>query len=98
MPNKIMSIVTIGYLEVNVCSYCCQTNSLRKEHRLLSVLSSFYSLAPDSSVAIKWNLDKGHSISSDITSEESTVEPLNRGHFGTSHFVHYREVVLFSEV
>ncbi len=26
------------------------------------------------------------------------VEPLNKGHFGTSHFVHYREVVLFSEV
>ena len=24
-----------------------------------------------------------------------TVEPLNNGHVGTDHFVHYREVVLF---
>ena len=24
-----------------------------------------------------------------------TVEPLNNGHIGTDHFVHYREVVLF---
>ena len=24
-----------------------------------------------------------------------TVEPLNIGHIGTDHFVHYREVVLF---
>ncbi len=28
----------------------------------------------------------------------TTVEPPNKGHFGTSHFVHYREVVLFSVV
>ena len=27
-----------------------------------------------------------------------TVEPLNNGHIGTDHFVHYREVVLFQEV
>ena len=27
-----------------------------------------------------------------------TVEPPNKGHFGTSHFVLCREVVLFSEV
>ncbi len=27
-----------------------------------------------------------------------TVEPLSKGHFGTSHFVPCREVVLFSEV
>ncbi len=27
-----------------------------------------------------------------------TVEYLNKGHIGNSHFVHYREVVLFSEV
>ena len=26
---------------------------------------------------------------------ECTVEPLNNGHIGTDHFVHYREVVLF---
>ncbi len=26
---------------------------------------------------------------------KNTVEPLNKGHIGTSHFVHYREVVLF---
>ena len=25
----------------------------------------------------------------------TTVEPLNNGHIGTDHFVHYREVVLF---
>ena len=24
-----------------------------------------------------------------------TVEPLNNGHIGADHFVHYREVVLF---
>ena len=24
-----------------------------------------------------------------------TVEPLNNGHIGTDHFVHYREIVLF---
>ncbi len=29
------------------------------------------------------------------TSHICTVEPLNKGHIGTSHFVHYREVVLF---
>ena len=28
----------------------------------------------------------------------NTVEPLNNGHIGTSHFVLYREVVLSSEV
>ncbi len=27
-----------------------------------------------------------------------TVEPPNKGHSGTSHFVHYREVVLFLEI
>ncbi len=27
-----------------------------------------------------------------------TMEPLNKGHFGTSHFVPCREAVLFSEV
>ncbi len=26
------------------------------------------------------------------------MEPLVEGHIGTSHFVHYKEVVLFSEV
>ncbi len=26
------------------------------------------------------------------------MEPLNKGHIGTSYFIHYREVVLFSEV
>ncbi len=24
-----------------------------------------------------------------------TVEPPNKGHIGTSHFIHYREVVLY---
>ncbi len=28
----------------------------------------------------------------------NTVEPLSKGHFGTSHFVPSREAVLFSEV
>ncbi len=28
----------------------------------------------------------------------STLEPLNKGHFGASHFVLYREVVRSSEV
>ena len=27
-----------------------------------------------------------------------TVEPLNNGHVGTDHFVHYREVVLFQRL
>ena len=27
-----------------------------------------------------------------------TVEPPNKGHFGTCHFVHYSEVVLFLNV
>ncbi len=28
-----------------------------------------------------------------LSSSLCTVEPLNKGHIGTSHFVHYREVV-----
>ncbi len=31
----------------------------------------------------------------DLISLCCTVEPLNKGHIGTSHFVHYREAVLF---
>ncbi len=30
-----------------------------------------------------------------LSSSLCTVEPRNKGHIGTSHFVHYREVVLF---
>ncbi len=36
----------------------------------------------------------GPAILSTIERLSSTMEPLNEGHFGTSHFVHYREVVL----
>ncbi len=36
--------------------------------------------------------DEGKTSSVSIS---NTVEPLNKGHIGTSHFVHYREVVLF---
>ena len=32
------------------------------------------------------------------TPEITTVEPPNKGHFGTNHSVHYQEDVLFSEV
>ena len=39
---------------------------------------------------------EGYICSSIIYTEERyTVEPLNNGHIGTHHFVHYREVVLF---
>ena len=31
----------------------------------------------------------------ELTNSIYTVEPLNNGHVGTDHFVHYREVVLF---
>ncbi len=30
-----------------------------------------------------------------LSSSLCIVEPLNKGHIGTSHFVHYREAVLF---
>ena len=29
---------------------------------------------------------------------DNAVEPLNNGHIGTDHFVHYREVVLFQRI
>ncbi len=51
---------------------------------------------------VRWNLwtrdTLGPAILSTIerlSSSLCTVEPLNKGHVGTSHFVHYREVVLF---
>ena len=34
-------------------------------------------------------------VSHNIILSGYTVEPLNNGHIGTDHFVHYREVVLF---
>ena len=39
-----------------------------------------------------------HVITSWDQQEPYTVEPLNKGHFGASHVVLWREVVLFSEV
>ena len=34
----------------------------------------------------------------EVLGEQCTVKPPNNAHVGTSHLVHYREVVLYSEV